>query len=102
MYQTSSYSRSEPRLPAKGPATMTWDAGNGSRESQVEVRNISSAGVQVVSKRPLQPGWTAYLTGEQFECLGEVEYCVSVDVGFYVGMSFRREPYFRNAVGGPI
>jgi len=102
MHALAHYSRSEERLAARGPGKLTWDAGHGARECVVEVRNISSAGVQVASKRPLQPGWTAYLTGEQFECLGEVEYCVSVDTGYLVGMSFRREPYFRNSVNSPV
>ena len=92
------YVRGEERMDVRGSGKLTWDAGNGARDCAVAVRNISASGVQVVSKRALQPGWVAFLTGEKFECLGDVQYCRSTEEGYVVGMRFRREPYFRNTV----
>lgn len=95
--QPTNYRRAYQRMGATGRGTLTWDAGHGSRQCSVQVRNISDGGAQLLVSRPLAPGWTAYLTGEMFECIGAIQYCVEAAGGFLVGLSFERDPYAKPA-----
>jgi len=92
------YSRRQERYEVTGTGKLTWDSGTGSEECSVVVRNINSKGVQVVASSALEPGSVAYLSGDEFECLGDVRYCRSTVEGFLVGLSFRQDPFFRNSV----
>ena len=95
---TNIYQRSELRAPVFGGGWLTWDdAREGARTSHVVVRNLSGQGLQVVSPRQVRTGAVVFLTGETYECLGKVKYCVHGDGGFRIGIQFMREPYPRAA-----
>jgi hypothetical protein len=94
----AAYQRSEMRASVYGGGSLTWeDADEGSRTSPVVVRNLSGHGLQVVCQRAVRAGAAVFLTGETYECLGEVKYCVHVDGGFRIGIELRREPYLRTS-----
>ena len=90
--------RREPRGAVRGRGGLTWDDGIASRRIPVEVRDISENGVQVIAPKPITVGVSAYLTGEEFRCIGTVRYCKSEGRGFLVGLEFNREPHYKNAV----
>jgi hypothetical protein len=90
----AAYQRSEMRASVYGGGSLTWeDADEGSRTSPVVVRNLSGHGLQVVCQRAVRAGAAVFLTGETYECLGEVKYCVHVDGGFRIGIQLSRPPY---------
>lgn len=92
------YRRIHQRTHVTGNGVLTWDAGNGARQCSATVRNLGDGGLQLLVSRPLSQGWTAYLTGEMFECVGKVRYCVPEQGGFLVGLEFSHDPYLRNTV----
>ena len=47
--------------------------------------------------RAINTGAIVFLTGESYECLGEVKYCVYGQDGYRIGIEFKREPYHRIA-----
>jgi hypothetical protein len=97
------YQRSELRASVYGGGSLTWDdAGEGSRTSSVIVRNLSEQGIQVLCHRAIRTGAVVFLTGETYECLGKVRYCVYGEDGYRIGIQFTREPYPRNRSGKPI
>jgi len=96
--QAMQYQRLQERYQTTGSAQLTWDSGDGARECSARVRNINSGGAQLVTAKALEPGSVAYLTGDQFECLGEVVYCRTSAGSFVVGIRFRYEPYLRNSI----
>ena len=93
--------RNEDRIPAGGAGDLNWDSGSGAHQCRVAVRNISNGGVQLVSKRALQPGYSAHLRGEQFDCLGDVLYCNPYIDGYVIGMRFLAPPSFREHDSAP-
>lgn len=96
MMTENAYVRAHQRIPVTGSGVLTWDAGNGARRCPTQVRNLGDGGLQLFVTRAMVRGWTAYVTGETFECVGDVRYCVPSDGGFLVGLSFRHEPYLRS------
>ena len=87
--------RDEERYAAGGTGALTWQSGSGKHECRVNVRNISQGGVQLISKRPLQIGWSAHLRGEQFDCIGSGKYCNPTETDYLIGIRFLSEPFFR-------
>ena len=92
--------RKEHRDRVSGGGELTWDVGTTSKQCPVEVSNISNGGAQLVARTRLKVGISAYLTGEQFRCMGSVCYCKHDPRGFLIGLKFSREPHFKNAVAG--
>ncbi len=93
-----SYARSEDRERVYGKGELTWDHGAQTKQSAVEVRNISDTGVQLHVSEYVRPGAAAYLTGTEYQCVGSVRYCVPNGQGFLVGIQFSREPHFKNTL----
>ena len=62
------------------------------------MKNISDGGVQLLTRIPIKVGIAAYLTGDEFCCIGRVRYCTDVPNGFLVGLQFSRDPHHKNAV----
>ncbi len=92
------YQRGDMRAPVYGVGSLSWDdAGAGAQTSPVVVRNLSERGIQVVCEQPVRTGAAVFLTGDAYECLGEVKYCVVGDGGFRIGIELVREPYRRLA-----
>lgn len=91
--------RGEARDPVFGVGVLTWDEGYGARQAQVEVCNISNSGAQVFGATELPAGSKAYLTGDQFRCVGTVRYCQAQSAGFMVGLEFSLEPNDKDALG---
>ncbi|MEZ5366767.1 MAG: hypothetical protein R2748_31610 [Bryobacterales bacterium] len=90
------YQRREMRAEVFGEGSLTWNDGlDGARTSSVTVRNLSSQGLQVVCRKAIRAGASVFLTGETYECLGTVKYCVYSDEGFRIGIELEREPYHR-------
>jgi hypothetical protein len=56
----------------------------------------------VLCHRAIRTGAVVFLTGETYECLGKVRYCVYGEDGYRIGIQFTREPYPRNRSGKPI
>jgi hypothetical protein len=92
--------RKEIRDPVFGRGELTWDDGVTARQMRVEVRNISNKGVQLLARTPIREGISAFLTGEEFRCMGTVRYCTDDLRGFLIGLEFSRDPHFKNAVAG--
>lgn len=92
--------RKEVRDPVFGRGELTWDDGASAKQMSVEVRNISDRGAQLLVRTPLKAGLAAFLTGEQFRCMGTVRYCTDDRHGFLVGLEFSRDPHYKNAVEG--
>ncbi len=90
--------RKEVREPVFGRGELTWDDGATSKQPRVEVRNISDRGVQLLARTPIKAGISAFLTGEEFRCMGTVRYCTDDPRGFLLGLEFSREPHYKNAV----
>ncbi len=90
--------RRESREFVQGAGRLAWDASTGAREAQVVVRNLSPGGLQLVSRKRVDVGVVAYLTGAQFQCLGSIRYCRSTPEGYLVGLCFTRDPFFKNSV----
>ena len=88
--------RKEIRDPVFGRGELTWDDGVTSKQMPVEVRNISDRGAQLLVKA----GIAAFLTGEEFRCMGTVRYCTDDPRGFLIGLEFSRDPHYKNAVAG--
>lgn len=91
--------RLEPRDAVVGQGVLTWDEGSGARQARVEVRNISDNGVQLAAVTHLSAGTKAYLTGEQFRCIGTVRYCQRDGLGFLLGLEFHRSPNYKDSLG---
>ena len=88
------YQRAERRASVYGAASLAWnDAELGGQTSPVIVRNMSGQGIQVICGRPISTGAVTFLTGDNYECLGEVRYCVFDDDGYLIGIRFKRAPY---------
>jgi hypothetical protein len=68
----------------------------------VTVRNVSEQGMQLRCEQAIRPGTVVFLTGERYECLGTVRYCVHHDDGYRIGLEFVREPYLRNPAKGGV
>jgi len=92
--------RKEVRDPVFGRGELTWVDGTTSKQMPVEVRNISDRGVQLLVRTPIRAGIAAFLTGEEFRCMGIVRYCADDPRGFLIGLEFSREPHYKNAVAG--
>lgn len=91
------YQRSETRAPVFGGGSLTWNDGlEGACTEPVTVRNLSGHGLQVLCRRPIRAGAPVFLTGETYECLGTVKYCVYSDEGFRIGIELERDPYPRS------
>ena len=94
------------RDPVTGYGVLTWDDdtlwGDGKRSKQaaVEVKDVSDGGLQMLTHEPIKVGSLAYLTGEEFRCVGTVRYCRTDPSGFRVGLKFSLEPNHKNAVAG--
>lgn len=84
--------REEARDPVFGSGLLTWDEGHGARKAQVEVRNISDSGAQVFGSTEMRAGAKAYLTGDQFRCVGTIRYCQAHSSGFMAGLEFNLQP----------
>lgn len=92
------YQRSQMRATVYGGGSLAWDdVEKGAQTSNVIVRNLSGLGLQVICGRPIRTGAVVFLTGDTFECLGEVRYCVYGEDGYRIGIEFKREPYRRPA-----
>ena len=88
------YQRAEIRAAVFGDGSLTWDdAAAGAQTSKVIVRNLSGNGIQVVCARAIRTGVAVFLTGDAYEYLGEVRYCVYGEDGYRIGIEFKREPY---------
>ncbi len=97
------YQRAERRAIVYGGGSLTWDdAANGSRTSSVIVRNLSGEGLQIVCHQAIRTGAVVFLTGETYECLGKVRYCVYGEDGYRIGIQFTREPYLRRTEAAAI
>ena len=83
-----------------GCGELTWDDGHASKRAEVEVCDLSDNGVQVRASIPIPVGMPAYLTGEEFRCIGTVRYCNRFEQGYRVGLQFNSEPNRKNAIAG--
>ena len=92
--------RKETRDTVVGQGDLTWDDGGASRYIPVDVSNISENGVQLIVPRRIAVGTPAFLTGEEFRCIGTVRYCASDGSLFLVGLEFNRKPHYKNGVAG--
>lgn len=90
--------RREKRELVNGAGRLVWDTPAGAREVQVVVRDLSPGGLQVVSRKRVDVGVVAFLTGSQFQCLGSIRYCRSTQQGYLVGLCFTRDPFYKNSV----
>ena len=90
--------RRDQRDRVRGSGELTWDEGRTSRRVFVEVSDISDGGIGVIAPNPLPVGIRAFLTGEQFRCIGIVRHCNSNGRRFRVGIEFNREPHHKNGV----
>lgn len=92
------YQRAEIRAAVYGGGSLVWDDVElGAQTSPVVVRNLSSQGLQVLCSRAIRTGAVVFLTGDAYECLGEVRYCVYGEDGYRIGIALKREPYRRTS-----
>ena len=88
------YRRSEMRAAVYGGGVLAWnDAEKGPRTARVVVTNLSGQGLQIICSEAIRTGAVVFLTGDTYECLGEVRYCVYGDDGYRIGIELRRDPY---------
>lgn len=79
--------RREDRRPVSGHALLRRTGAHGETVAvEVEIRNISPEGVQVVSPEAAPKNEVARLIGTAVECMGTVRYCVPWNGRFLVGL----------------
>ena len=92
------HARREARDHVSGRGVLTWDDGSQSQRTVVEVSNLSEHGMQLASTEPLSVGQRAYITGDEFRCVGTVRHCEAAGGRFCVGIEFSHEPNVKNAM----
>lgn len=93
-----SYTRSANRDRVCGAGELIWDHDTQTKQSRVEVLNISDNGVQLRISEYVRVGAAAHLTGAEYQCVGSVRYCVPNGQGFLVGLQFSHMPHFKNSL----
>lgn len=84
--------RREDRMPAEGPALLEGDS---LEAISVEVLDVSSGGMQLLSVRPANVGSTVRVSGSKVEYLGVVRHCSEVQGGFRIGVQLFGEDRLR-------
>jgi hypothetical protein len=90
--------RREDRLAAAGSGRLQWTDRAGQHVAMVEVRNVTEDGLQVMANELLPQQQTVRLSGETWECIGDVCYCRSEGRKFVAGIRMRRRPFLKNSV----
>ncbi len=87
--------RREERVPAAGAASISWDTGGHSAfraGCEVQVTDVSSDGLQLISPEPVPDAAVVRVFGESLQCLGKVRYCLEKGDSYRVGLHFIRKP----------
>ncbi len=87
------YARRAQREPAVGSATLSWETLGRPHACTIRLCNLTADGMQAVGPRRLDPGTAVFVSGDRYECAGEVRYCLAFDGGFRFGLEFRSDPY---------
>lgn len=92
-WQRADYARRTQREPATGSATLSWEAEGVAQVCPISLRNLTADGMQAVGPRAVSPGAAVFVSGERYECAGEVRYCIRAEDGYCFGLRFRSDPY---------
>jgi hypothetical protein len=86
--------RREDRMATAGQASISWDTGGHAFRSgcEVEVTDVSSDGLQLISPEPIPDAAVVRVFGESLQCLGTVRYCLETGTNYRVGLHFIRKP----------
>ena len=87
------YVRREQRERVTGAATLSWEVGGLGQVCVYRVRNLTADGMQAVGRLPIPPGTRVFISGERYECLGQVRYCLEDAVERRIGLEFLSDPY---------
>jgi PilZ domain-containing protein len=90
--------RREDRLPAVGSGTLHWSQRSQARTATVEVEDVTESGVRVRAPEPVAPGEMIRLTGENWECLGRVHHCQTVEGASMLGIELTGPAYQKDAL----
>jgi hypothetical protein len=90
--------RREDRLISAGSGRLHWTDRAGQHIAIVEVQNVTEEGLQVMVNEGLPHQQTVRLSGETWECIGDVCYCRTEGRKFVAGIQLRRRPYLKNSV----
>ena len=82
--------RRKDRLQIGGPATLYFTERS---TLLVTVRNISDEGVKVAVPEGIEVLQVVRLSGQTWECLGRIVYCVREGESLVAGIQFMRPPY---------
>jgi hypothetical protein len=87
--------RREQRTPVRGEASISWDTGGHSTfraGCEVQVTDVSSDGLQLISPEPIPDAAVVRVFGESLQCIGKVRYCLEQGTSYRIGLHFIRKP----------
>lgn len=95
LYRVRDERRREDRDVVGGKANLFWGrVGSDIGLIEVEVRDVSAGGMQVLASRPIPLHTTVRVAGQDYACLGVTCYCRAQGEQYAVGIQFTQEPYY--------
>lgn len=98
LYRVREERRREDREVVEGKANLFWGSvGSEICLIEVEVRDISAGGMQILSCRSIPLQTAVRVAGEDYACLGITSYCRAEGERYAVGIQFTQEPYYKES-----
>jgi hypothetical protein len=95
LYRVHDERRREDREVVEGKANLFWGGlGSDIRLIEVDVRDVSAGGIQVLTSRPIPLQTAVRVAGEDYACLGVTCYCRPEGERYAVGIQFTQDPYY--------
>ena len=95
LYRVREERRREDREVVEGKANLFWGSvGSEIRLIEVDVRDVSAAGMQVLTSRPIPLHTAVRVAGHDYACLGVTCYCRPDGERYAVGVQFTQDPYY--------
>ena len=98
LYRVREERRREDREVVEGKANLFWGSiGSEICLIEVDVRDISTGGMQILSSRSIPLQTAVRVAGEDYACLGVTSYCRAEGERYAVGIQFTQEPYYKES-----
>lgn len=89
--------RREDRIPSAGNGSLEWFEMREKRAAPVVVEDVTEGGVRLRLEESLSQVDMVRLTGETWECLGKVRYCLARDGGTVLGIELAGPAYLKDS-----
>lgn len=98
LYRVREERRREDREVVEGKANLFWGrVGSDIGLIEVDVRDVSAGGMQVLAPRPIPLQTAVRVAGQDYACLGVTCYCRAEGERYAVGIQFTQEPYYKES-----